>query len=226
MFHEAVSPSPARKPARYSGSERRSAPREISNDAAADAMLLHWFQHRGDKGALKALFNRHRPALLAFARRLCGDRTIAEDITQHAWLALLEAIRDGGYRPRSEARFRTYLFTVARNWFVDEYRRKHAATRTIYSDALIPEPDSAAAHAATPEQLADRALHRRLLRQAIRQLPSAQSEVIKLWASGCDIDTMAAMTGASRDTVLSRRKYALAKLREQMRHFGLQPDFD
>jgi DNA-directed RNA polymerase specialized sigma24 family protein len=62
------------------------------------------------------------------------------------------------------------------------------------------------------EPLDERQRNARLYR-ALRRLPLEQRRVVALWADGERIGTIAALTQAPRDTVLSRKKYALAKLR-------------
>ena len=55
------------------------------------------------------------------------------------------------------------------------------------------------------------------LRKALQRLPFEQRQVVALWADGMRIGAIAALTAAPRDTVLSRKKYALAQLRVLMR---------
>jgi hypothetical protein len=55
---------------------------------------------------------------------------------------------------------------------------------------------------------------------AILQLPREQQEVIALWAAGIDPASIAATARAPRETVFSRRKYAIAKLRSSLRDIG------
>ncbi len=182
-----------------------------------DATLMLRFQEEGDYSAFEALYQRHRDALFAFVMSLAGHRAIAEDVSQHAWLRLIDVARRGSYAARSGVAFQTYLFTLARNHFVDQYRRKFDAVRT---DSLDETQIEERAHDDAHEDLIGRLDASQLageLREALNTLPFEQREVITLWACGFDLEAMSAMTGAPPDTVLSRKKYALGRLRHALR---------
>lgn len=175
------------------------------------------FQDRGDLPAFDELFRRHKDAFVAFLANLAGDRAIAEDVSQQVWLKLIDVARRGAYQRR--ARFRTYLYTIGRNAFLDEYRRKHANTR---SDPLIEAEHVDGDDAATAEGGALALVRSDVLARALSGLPLEQREVLALWAAGHSIETMAEVTGAPRDTVLSRRKYGLRKLRAALGAAGIE----
>ncbi|MBI4613928.1 MAG: sigma-70 family RNA polymerase sigma factor [Planctomycetes bacterium] len=74
----------------------------------------------GDDGAFSVLVERHWNTLLVFFHRLTWDRDAAEDWAQEVFCRIYEARRE--YRP--SAQFTTYLFRVARNYWIDCYRKK------------------------------------------------------------------------------------------------------
>lgn len=175
------------------------------------------FQDRGDVAAFDELFRRHKDAFVSFLANLAGDRVVAEDVSQQVWLKLIDVAHRGGYQRR--ARFRTYLYTIGRNTFLDEYRRKHANTR---SDPLDERDYVDGDEAATAEGGALALRRRDVLARALSGLPVEQREVLALWAAGHSIETMTEVTGAPRDTVLSRRKYGLRKLRAALVEAGIE----
>jgi RNA polymerase sigma-70 factor (ECF subfamily) len=191
-------------------------------DAADDADLMLRFQQASDYGAFESLFARHRDSLLRFLARFTREPAMAEDACQHTWLKVIDAARQGTYEGRPGVTFRTWLFTLARNHFIDEYQRKAAHTRTVplspdLGQNLTQHPDPSVhpqltAQAGPPDFLLEQQ-QATLVRLAMRELPFEQREVMWLWAAGVDLDGIAHMTGAPRDTVLSRKRYALAKLR-------------
>jgi RNA polymerase sigma-70 factor (ECF subfamily) len=186
-------------------------------DAADDADLMLSFQRARDYSAFERLFVRHKDGLLRFLVRLTGEPAMAEDASQHTWLKVIDVARQGAFEARSGVTFRTWLFTLARNHFIDEYQRKAAYARRVPLPAELPE-EASLPHAAQPTPL-DILQEKQLsehLNRALRRLPFEQREVIALWAAGVELDTMASMIGAPRDTILSRKKYALAKLRAVM----------
>jgi RNA polymerase sigma-70 factor (ECF subfamily) len=186
--------------------------------ADSDSELLARYQHDRDPAAFEQLFGRHKNALLRYILRIVGDRATAEDASQRTWLKVIEAVNKGAYTARREAAFRTWLFTLAKNLVVDEQRRKQAsvrvASRAEAADTALLVVGASADSASTDP--ADQAMESDLaerINSALRLLPSAQREVLTLWAAGFDPQEIAVMTRVPRETVLSRKKYALAKLR-------------
>ena len=191
------------------------------SDETGDRALMLRFQSAGDFAAFEELFRRHRDGLFGFLVRLAIDRQIAEEVSQRVWLKLVELARRGGYRPDSKARFRTFLFTLARNEYIDQYVRKHEVART---EPLSAAQEEAPGDARNGKDEMFRLQLREHIDDALATLPFEQREVITLWAAEYTIEQMVAMTGAPRDTVLSRKKYALQKLRRYFESIGVGRD--
>lgn len=185
---------------------------------APDAQLMLRFQHDGDRTALARLIERNGGELLRFLVRLSRNRTIAEDVAQQTWVKVMDVAHQGTFAAASGVAFRTWLCTLARNHFIDEYQRKFAAARTVPLPVdlgnVLAEVHRIAPDPAEPLDARQRSVQ---LRQALLRLPFEQRQVVALWADGMRIGAIAALTAAPRDTVLSRKKYALAKLRVLMR---------
>ena len=117
----------------------------------------------GARAPFEQLFERYRQPVWGFFRRRVGDPSVAEDLAQTVFTALLEAA------PRYEAQsaFRSYLFTIAFNVLQAE-RRRHASRATSALDEEISD-----AHA--PD--ADRALW---VRAALAQLDPDDRELVML----------------------------------------------
>ncbi len=206
-------PVPVR-PQRLTPKLVRGALQDAREAKASDADLMESFQNDGDYTAFEALFRRHRDGLRAFLQRLSADPNAAEDVSQWTWLRLIETARRRGFTRTEGAAFRTWLFTLARNRFVDDYLRRADVARVIsFPDGLaesLPEPTDVA----DPfEHYVNAGQVREILDAALGNLPFQQREVLALWSAGFDADTIARLTSAPRDTVLSRKKYALARLR-------------
>ena len=184
---------------------------------------MHRFR-RGDARAFEALVSRYRSAVYGFLVRAVGDRARAEDLTQEAWLRVISAA------PRWEerARFRTWLFTVARNLAVDESRRRFSSGPAVPLDG---PPGGAGARAEfavaddpPPDSLAEGALLRPKLEAAIAALPAEQREVFLLREyADVPFAEIAAITGVPEPTVKSRMRYALEQLRRRLQDIGLAP---
>jgi RNA polymerase sigma-70 factor (ECF subfamily) len=197
-------------------------------EADGDDELMFRFQRDHDYTAFEELFGRHKDVLLRFLARLLGDIAAAHDASQQTWLKVIEVAGRRDYLAQPDARFRTWLLTLARNHAIDEYQRKFAVTRTI---ALTDEMRESSLNGPTagqqsPDPLDD--THRlqiaERLSEAIRNLPLEQREVIALWIAEVEPAAIAEITGAPRDTVLSRKKYALAKLRNALSDLLLEGD--
>jgi RNA polymerase sigma-70 factor (ECF subfamily) len=150
---------------------------------------------------------------------------VAEDVSQQTWLKLIEAARQRSYAPRNGASFQTWLFTLARNRFVDDYVRRHEVARVSRESEIdIELREIADVDDKSPESHVSAAQLRQLIHGALADLPLEQREVIAMWSSGMDVERMMQVTGAPRDTVLSRKKYAIAKLRLALARLGVDAE--
>lgn len=158
----------------------------------------------GDASAFDRLYARHRGSLYRFLLRGCSNRAQAEDMFQDVWFNVIRARE--GYEPT--ARFSTWLYHIAHNRLVDGYRK---ARPTAELDEDLADP------AAGPEQ---RALQRdqsaRVLR-AIAALPLEQRSAVLLHEErGFSLEEIASISGVGRETVKSRLRYALHKLKDAL----------
>ena len=162
------------------------------------------------------LFARYGDMLRRFLQGLARRPEVAEDLSQQLWLKLLEAARAGRFLPEDDTALRSYLFAAARNLFLDECVRKHGSSRTTTCDhstleALLGNRMSQDGAPQDAEYAKDESCV--AIRRAVGDLPPLQQQVIRLWMAGTSIEAMVASTGACRDTVLSRKKYALRRLK-------------
>ena len=197
--------------------------------ADGDDELMFRFQRDHDYQAFEELFGRHKDVLLRFLARLLGDIATAHDASQQTWLKVIEVARRQDYLAQPDARFRTWLLTLARNHAIDEYQRKFAVSRTIALTDEIRErslngPIAGQQAPADPLDDANREQIAGRLAAAIQALPLEQREVIALWIAEVEPAAIAEITGAPRDTVLSRKKYALAKLRSALSDLLMEGD--
>jgi len=182
-------------------------------DPAADHELMLEYQRTGSSSALAQLVERYQESLLSFVARLARSRVRAEDIVQQTWLKLIEVARRGRYVPAGGSAFRGLLFTIARNEFLDSRTRKHESIRTrCMGPREMEESVTRSASAATVDEQVQAEQVRHLVGRALAELPPEQRGVLTLWAHGHSIAHLTRVTRAPWDTVLSRKKYALAKL--------------
>ena len=88
----------------------------VSDDDDAQLMLAY---ARGEMRAFETLYARHRGALYRYLVRQARDTETANDLFQEVWSRVI--VNRARYEPR--AKFRTFLFTLAHNCFIDHCRR-------------------------------------------------------------------------------------------------------
>ena len=172
----------------------------------------------GDMAAFDTLYGRHRRALYAFiARLLTGRDSAVDDVFQEAWLAVARS--RATYRPT--AKFRTWLFQIARNRTIDLLRERRpalASELTALADDADPFDSIADPAAISPDAAIDRADKAAAIAQALAALPAVQREAFLLREHGdMPLEDIARVTGVNVETAKSRLRYAVAKLRAALR---------
>ena len=153
-----------------------------------EAALVRAARH-GDRDAFMQLVWVHQAGVRAFVHGLIGDRVLAEDIAQEAFLRAWRGL--GAFR--GDAAFATWLYTIARRAAVDEIRRP--AVRTVPVDEA----------AALADQRSSDPVLRGDLERALQALEPAQREAFLLVVVlGLSYQEVAGMTGCPGGTVASR----------------------
>ena len=167
---------------------------------------------------ISEVVKREQSRLRNFIRRRVPDPLDAEDILQEVFYQLVEANRL--LMPIEHVT--GWLFRVARNRITDLFRKKKPQS---FSDAavadedeellrledLLPSPD------AGPDALYARSVLLDELEFALEELPDEQREVfVGHELEGRSFKEMAAETGVSVNTLLSRKRYAVLHLRERL----------
>ena len=191
--------------------------RSPDDDEADEALMLAYA--RGTAHAFDALYARHRNGVYRYLLRHCGSAGIADELFQDVWMNVIRA--RGAYAP--SARFATWLYTLAHHRLVDHWRATGQST-TISADADEAASAAVASVAASridePEvQAGNREVATRL-HAALAALPPMQRDAFLLQhESGLSLAEIAGMTGAGVETVKSRLRYAVAKLRTALSEF-------
>ncbi len=161
---------------------------------------------------------REQARLRSFIRRRVPDPRDAEDVLQDVFFALVEANR----LLMPIGHVTGWLFRVARNRITDLFRKKRPVSfsdtavadeedEPLQLDDLLPSPD------AGPEALYARTVLLDELELAVDELSPEQREVfVAHELEGRSFKEMAAETGVSVNTLLSRKRYALLHLRARL----------
>lgn len=162
----------------------------------------------GDLLAFEMLYRRHRGMLYRFLLRTLRHRADADELFQDTWSRLIAA--RGRYRV--EAKFTTWLLQIAHNLIVDRFRRQRPQASEEETDAVLRKLD--APDSDQPDRVLTEFEQRRRLQLALEELPEEQRVAFLLRIeSGLGLDEIAEITGAGRETVKSRLRYALARIR-------------
>ena len=177
-------------------------------ERADEELMLAYAQ--GDARAFEALYTRQRGMLYRYILRSVNDRAAADELFQETWSRLI-ASRE---RYRVEAKFSTWLLQIAHNLIVDSLRRARPQASAEETETVMRELD--APEAERPEQLLSEFEQRRRLQLVLDALPAEQREAFLLRVEGgLGLEEIARLTGAGQETVKSRLRYALAKIRER-----------
>ena len=185
-----------------------------STQVSDETLMLAWAG--GDVPAFEQLYARHRGRLYRFLLRRLRDQALTEELFQDVWQRVIAA--RAGWKP--DAAFATWLYRIAHNRLADHWRalqyRPAAPSDGDERAARIPDPD-------TPERTLSQFEQRRHLQLALDALPEEQREVLLLrLEQELTLEEIGAITGVGRETVKSRLRYAMDKLRARL---PAVPDF-
>ncbi len=159
--------------------------------------------------------------LKQFIRARVSNDADAEDILQDVWQKLVSTLEDGPVE-----QIWAWLYTVARNRIIDEYRKPRMTSLDAlaaemglndeeYSlSGLLPRDDK------TPESEYLRNLFWKQLHAALAELPPEQRDVF-VWheLDGLSFEEISRRTGENLNTLLSRKRYAVLRLRQKFEQF-------
>lgn len=170
---------------------------------------------RGSPAAFDDLYARHKGGVYRYLLRHCGNAGIADELFQDVWMSVIR----GRDRYAPTARFASWLYTLAHHRIVDHWRTSGQAT-LVPIDGEDPVSVMIGGVPGSPRDEPEvRALHRETavrLRAALAALPPAQRDAFLLQQeSGLSLAEIAQLTGVGVETVKSRLRYAVARLRAE-----------
>jgi RNA polymerase sigma-70 factor (ECF subfamily) len=184
-------------------------------EPVADEELMLRYAH-GDATAFDELYARHRGGAFRYLLRHLGSRAQAEELFQDLWMNLIGARE----RYRVEAKFTTWLYTMAHNRVIDFYRRQRPlelVSLDAGDEQDDPPPQVAASPACEPHRAVEARQQAARLLRLVDALPATQREAFLLQQEGdLSLEQIAEVTGVDRETVKSRLRYAMDKLRRGM----------
>jgi RNA polymerase sigma factor (sigma-70 family) len=181
-------------------------------DKQSDEVLLEQIR-RGDEQALAQLTNRHSRAAFRLALRVIRDPNLAEDAVQDAFIDLWRKTRSYDAN-RSTAL--TWILTLVHRRAVDIVRHEnHRRQRQGQPTIANPLQPSA-------EEAADLRHRRRLVQQALAQLPATERKALELaYYAGLTQSQIATHLGQPLGTTKARTFKGLRRLRRLLAHNDL-----
>jgi RNA polymerase sigma-70 factor (ECF subfamily) len=185
-----------------------------------EALMLSYAAGRA--AAFDTLYARHKGGVYRYLLRHCGNAGTADELFQDVWMNAIRA-RDR-YTPT--AKFTTWLYTLAHHRLVDHWRASGKA-----SFASIDADDETSGDEGTralvealpasrrdePEARLDTRQLGEQLRSALANLPAVQRDAFLLQhEGGLSLEEIAQLTGVGMETVKSRLRYAVTRLRSQL----------
>lgn len=183
----------------------------------SDEILMLNYRH-GDLAAFKELYRRHRQGLYQFIAWRSPRKEWVEEIVQDSWASLHKA--RATYQP--QASFKTFLYQIARNRLIDLLRQKQVLSASEMgsgedAESCFDHLADTAGDVISPQEVLERKQQLAVLHAAIRALPSEQKEALILQQfNDMSLEEIAALTGVALETVKSRLRYAMNKLRRHL----------
>jgi RNA polymerase sigma factor (sigma-70 family) len=172
---------------------------------------------------LDVLFQRYRSKVALWCLRLAGDRESAADLAQEVFLRAFRSL--AGFR--GDAKFSTWLYTIARNHCYNEIKSRATTPETSSDPTLLEVADD------SPDALAqlERESGQQVLRELIQStLTDVETRVITLhYVEELPLDSVSRMlklenaSGAKAYIVSAKRKLARAVERWKAREQGARP---
>lgn len=160
---------------------------------------------KADMAAFQALFQSYSPRIRAYLIKLTRNPQAAEDLMQETMLAIW---RKAGQFDPARGAASAWIFTIARNIWIDAWRKQRRPEIDPDDPALAADPEPDAAKLIELRQSRD-ALHK-----AMQTLPPEQIDLIRLsFFEEASHSTIASQLGLPIGTVKSRIRLAFGRLR-------------
>ena len=169
---------------------------------------------------IEKTFQKEKKRLLGFIKKRVSDNDDAEDILQDVFYQFIQSFT--ALEPIEK--ISSWLFRVAKNKIIDKYRKKKPDNFSKYDNQSGPDSSLNLLNfiydaKQNTDQVYLRSLVWDALSQALDELPENQ-KLVFVWheIEGRDFKEISAMTGDPVNTLISRKRYAVVHLREQLQH--------
>ena len=163
--------------------------------------------------------SRYNDKLFNYIIRKVGNMENAKDIYQNTWLKIAKSLP----KYKDEGKFSNYLFFVATNASYDHFRKIRKDNENLYfkpatdEDGKNDQIESLRTDDLSPEEENIQLETKTSVNDAINELPENQREVILLRSEGFSFKEIAEMTNISINSLLSRYRYGIDKIKKMMK---------
>jgi RNA polymerase sigma-70 factor, ECF subfamily len=202
-------------PAAWPGASGRDPSSQQGLQVDAERLLVEQASG-GDQQAVGALYDAYVGPLYRFCLARVGNETDAEDLTEEIFLKVMRAVAGFEWRPLAgidggdeRSPFRAWLFRIARNHVVSHYRRSSIRGGAGEVPEWIPDDGRG------PAEMAELRLTVDEVFEAVKELPTAQREVILLrFSAGLSVAETAAALEKHNTNVKVLQHKGIKRLRE------------
>lgn len=200
--------------------EKKGIEREGEGREDADALLMIRFRD-GDESAFDQLMEKFKGPIFNFICRQIGREEEAEDIAQNVFVQVYKSA--SRYQP--SAKFTTWLFTIARNLCLNEFRRRKRHPLQSLDETLAGDPDAVPTQYSDPSaispslQVSEREFREQVL-AAIQKLPENQRAAVLLCRyEGLSYEEIAKVLGITVPATKSLLHRARETLKLELKNF-------
>jgi len=196
----------------------------IDEQVRQESLAISAGLKRQDVGLLDQLIVRYQHRLLRYLLYLTGNRDQAEDLFQEVWMRVL--VRGGQYN--GQARFETWLFTIARNLLIDQRRKRTMSSLDELFEGKGDDDRPMAFEVAdgdpTPFDHFSNLEDRERIASALIELDTLHREVMVLrFHEELSLEEIAKVTKAPLSTVKSRLYRGMAMIKPKLERNRLRP---
>jgi RNA polymerase sigma-70 factor (ECF subfamily) len=180
----------------------------IKNNPSSELLMLEYA--KGDSNAFTELYEMHKGPLYRFIIRQGISSVRAEELFQEIWLKVINA--RNSYK--ATARFQTWLYRIARNHLIDEFRK---TTHNISTEPLNEQVEVLNSNVLDSLETLHSQRQQKRLVASVEALPLVQREAFLLrYEAGMSISDIAIITDTNLETAKSRVRYAVKQLRKNL----------
>ena len=195
----------------------------VDEQARQQSLAVAQGLKRQQAGLLDELIVKYQHRLMRYLLYLTGNREQAEDLFQDVWMRVL--VRGGQFN--GQARFETWLFTIARNMVIDQRRKRTASSLDELFEASGDEDRPMSFEVADDEPSPfDRVSNfedREHIARSLLELDTLHREVLVLrFYEELSLEEIAKVTKANLSTVKSRLYRGMAMIRPRLERTGLR----